>query len=359
MKASSVHAIAGATMLAGAVAAAVAVPPDAPTNPLRVSMYAGNGAVEVIVTNTSRKAVRVPRWELPGAFDAKLFQVSLDGNPVAYQGALAKRGLPAAADFAVLAPGQSYRAVVDLAASYDMAKRGDYIVTLASPLQHASLSDGTMLKTSRGLPMLLQSPSLRVWHDGALAKGGGNTAQKGKPGSGGTVVNGVTFKGCSSTQISGAGAAVVQARTYSENAKGYLATGTVGSRYTTWFGAYTSSRYGTANQHFVSIDAAMDQTGGQVTINCGCNQNYYAYVYPTQPYEIFVCKVFWTAPLAGTDSRGGTLIHEMSHFNVTAGTDDHVYGQTAAKNLASTDPASALDNADNHEYFAENNPKLN
>lgn len=362
MKGSFVQVIAGSAVLAGAVAAALAAAPQATSNPLRVSMYAANGAIEVIVTNTSRKAARVPSWQLPGNDPtAKLFRVSRDGQPVAYEGALAKRGLPGPADFVVLPPGQSYRSVVDLGASYDMSKRGQYAVTLASPLQYASLSDGSMLKTARGLPMLLQSPTLLLWRNGAAktTAGNGGSAHKGKPGGGGTVVNGVTFKGCSTTQISGAGDAVVQARAYSENAKGYLATGTVGPRYTTWFGAYTSSRYGTASQHFVAIDSAMDQSGGQVTINCGCNQNYYAYVYPTRPYEIFVCKVFWTAPLAGTDSKGGTLIHEMSHFNVVAGTDDHVYGQTGAKNLAISDPAAALDNADNHEYFAENKPAQN
>ena len=103
----------------------------------------------------------------------------------------------------------------------------------------------------------------------------------------------------------------------------------------------------------------MDQNGGQITINCGCNQNYYAYVYPTRPYEIFVCRAFWSAPLAGTDSKGGTLVHEMSHFNVVAGTDDIIYGQSGAKSLASSDPNSALNNADNHEYFAENHPSQN
>ena len=73
-----------------------------------------------------------------------------------------------------------------------------------------------------------------------------------------------------------------------------------------------------------------------------------------------VCGVVTTtAPATGTDSKAGTLVHEMSHFNATAGTDDHVYGQTGAKNLAISDPASALDNADNHEYFAENNPSQN
>jgi peptidyl-Lys metalloendopeptidase len=363
MKHPFVHAVAGSAVLAGAIAAAVAAPQQVASNPLRVAMYAAaNGSVEVMVTNTGNKTARVPKWQLPSTMlEARLFSVSLDGHPVAYQGPMIKRGLPGPADFAILRPGQSYRTVVDLAASYDMSKRGQYNVTLASPLQFASLSDGRMLKTSRGLPMVLQSPALRLWNDGTAAKGAApdRGMQKGKPGSGGTVVNGVTFKGCSTTQISGAGDAVLQARSYSENAKGYLAAGTVGPRYTTWFGAYTSARYGTASQHFVAIDSAMDQSGGQVTINCGCSQNYYAYVYPTRPYEIFVCKAFWSAPLAGTDSKGGTLIHEMSHFNVTAATDDHVYGQAGAKNLAISDPAAALDNADSHEYFAENKPAQN
>jgi len=318
-------------------------------------MYARDGVVEVLVTNTSDHIVRVPKWQLPDAdLQAKLFRISVDGKPVAYAGPLVKRGLPSPADFAILAPGETRRTLVDLSTYYDMRQPGLYTVTLASPLQHASLSDGRMLTTARGLPMLLQSAPVQFF-----SKGSTHGPYAKKPGGGGTVVNGVTYVGCSSTQISGAGDAVVQARVYSENAKGYLNTGTVGSRYTTWFGAYTSARYNTAQQHFTAIDAALDQSNGQVTINCGCNQNYYAYVYPNQPYQIYVCKVFWTAPLTGTDSKAGTLIHETSHFNNVASTDDHVYGQTAAKNLATSDPDSALDNADNHEYFAENNPKLN
>ncbi len=95
-----------------------------------------------------------------------------------------------------------------------------------------------------------------------------------------------------------------------------------------------------------------------ITFDCGCKQNYYAYVYPTQPYKIYLCKVFWQAPLTGTDSQAGTLIHEMSHFNVVASTDDYVYGQAGAIQLASTNPDNAIMNADNHEYFAENTPSL-
>ena len=38
------------------------------------------------------------------------------------------------------------------------------------------------------------------------------------------------------------------------------------------------------------------------------------------------------------------------------GTDDVVYGQDGAKDLAKSDPDQAITNADSHEYFAENNP---
>ena len=94
-----------------------------------------------------------------------------------------------------------------------------------------------------------------------------------------------------------------------------------------------------------------------VTFNCSCKKKtVYAYVYSNQPYTIYLCNVFWTAPMTGTDSKAGTLIHEMSHFTVVAGTDDWVYGQAGAQNLASTNPTNAVDNADNHEYFAENTP---
>jgi peptidyl-Lys metalloendopeptidase len=359
---------AGSVLLGGlALNAADASVQTARFNPLRVALVASSsqssflGAVDVEITNTSNRTLRLPAWELPAQYlQADLFAVTRDGREVAYEGPMIKRGLPQAADFVILRPGQTYRTRVDLSAFYDLSSTGEYTVTFKAPLQHASLSGGAMLMAANGLPMLAQSAALKLWVDGTDQLGGTRTlAARKRPGSGATVVNGVSYKSCSTTQISTAGSAVNAARTYSENAKGYLTGGTVGARYTTWFGAYTSTRYSTARQHFVSIDSAMDQSGGEVTINCGCNQSYYAYVYPTRPYEIFVCKAFWSAPLTGTDSKGGTLIHEMSHFNVTAGTDDHVYGQSGAKNLAASNPDQALDNADNHEYFAENNPAQN
>jgi peptidyl-Lys metalloendopeptidase len=370
------HSVRTVCLVAGLVAAsgvAFAARPAAMgtmPNPLRIGMVADSvgsrafmGTVSFKVTNTSRQTMMVPHWQLPtGTLDTNLFQVFKDGKPVAYTGPMIKRAAPTAADYIVLRPGESRLVTVDLSRAYDMSTSGQYTVQFRTFLQGARSQSGKRVAAANGGLAKLQSAPLRLWVDAEnpLQKlRNGAVAAQGKPGSGGTVVNGVTFVGCSSTQITGAGNAVVSARGYTENAKGYLAAGKVGTRYTTWFGAYTSSRWTTASQHFVSIDAAMDQSGGQVKINCGCNQNYYAYVYPTKPYEIFVCKAFWTAPNTGTDSRAGTLVHEMSHFNVTAGTDDVVYGQSGAKSLAISNPDQALNNADSHEYFAENNPAGN
>jgi len=57
-------------------------------------------------------------------------------------------------------------------------------------------------------------------------------------------------------------------------------------------------------------------------------------------------------------SQGGTLVHESSHFTINGGTDDHAYGPDDCQLLAQNYPATAVDNADSHEYFAENDPPL-
>jgi peptidyl-Lys metalloendopeptidase len=347
---------------AGAVTIATAAPSIQSFNPLRVSvMSLGDDKIEVIVTNTSRKTLRIPKWQLPSEVErSNLFRITRDGQEVGFEGAMIKRGVPTVADFAILRPGRSYRSVVSLGAAYDLSKTGHYTVTYAAPLQYASLSGGVRLRQSNGLPMVAQGAPIRMVLDqpATLPSGGRlHPVQPANPVL--SDVLGVTYVGCTASQIQLNNQAILTARTYTENAKGYLNSNATGARYTTWFGAYTSTRYTTMQQHFAKIDTAIDQTGGQVKINCGCTDSFFAYVFPNQPYEIFVCNAYWRASLVGTDSKAGTLIHEMSHFTAVAGTDDHAYGQSTASNLAINNPALAVDNADSHEYFAENTPFQN
>ena len=78
---------------------------------------------------------------------------------------------------------------------------------------------------------------------------------------------------------------------------------------------------------------------------------------PDEFGTVYLCGAFWNAPPTGTDSQAGTLIHEASHFTDNGGTQDYAYGQDACMDLASSDPATAILNADSHEYFAENTPE--
>ncbi len=346
----------------GALTVATAAPPIKSFNPLRVSVISvGADKVEVTITNTGRKTVRLPRWQLPSEVGrSNLFRITRDGQEVGFEGAMVKRGVPTAEDFAILRPGRSYRNIVALGSAYDLSKAGQYTVTYSAALQYASLSGGVRLKQNNGLPMVAQAAPIQMSLDQPATLPSGGRIRPVLPSN--PVLSdvlGVTYVGCTANQIQLNDQAVLTARSYAENAKGYLNSNTTGARYTTWFGAYLSTRYATAQQHFAAIDTAMDQTGGQVKINCGCTENYYAYVFKSQHYEIFVCNAYWSAPLVGTDSKAGTLIHEMSHFTVVTDTDDWAYGQSAASNLANTNPTQALDNADSHEYFSENTPVQN
>lgn len=356
-----------ATALVAAAGTAFAARQDSVRNPLSISMFADAssaqsfmGTIDFKITNNSNETVQVPYWQLPGASaENKLFKVYRNGKVAEYLGPMIKRSAPIDADLVTFQPYETKVVTVDLAKSYDLGRTGEYTVSFASVLQGARTNKGLALADSNGRMASLQSVPLKLWVDAesalrALKAGASGKTRPG--GGGGTVVDGVSFVGCDSTQVSRAGAAVVDARAYTQNAKGYLAAGTQGARYTTWMGTVTSSRYNTVRSNFVAIDSAMQLSGGQIKINCGCNQSYYAYVYAGSAYEIFVCRAFWTAPATGTDSKAGTLVHEMSHFNVVAGTDDVVYGQTGAKSLALSDPAKAVTNADSHEYFAENTP---
>lgn len=335
-------------------------------NPLRIGIHAdaGNaGAVQFKITNTSNQAIKVPSWQLPsGALDSDLFDVYRNGEKVDYVGKMIKRGPVTDADFITLRAGETKIVNADLSAVYDLTADGEYSIRFRSYLQGAKTAKGQLLSTTAGSMALLQSPDLRTSIRSAAPTVSDMQLEMQEKASGSTtkaITNGVNYVGCTASRTTTAGQAVTAARNYAENAKNYLNAGTTGPRYTTWFGSYTSSRYTAAKSRFAKIDTAIDQTGGKITINCGCNQNYFAYVYPNQPYQIWVCKSFWSAGLTGTDSKAGTLIHEMSHFDIVANTDDVVYGQSGAKSLAISNPTSAAKNADNHEYFSENTPFQN
>lgn len=304
--------------------------------------------VRITITNTNRAPVIVHPWQLPSSqLDGSLFQVSREGKPVPYTGPLVKRGAPGPRDVLRLDAGASISYDVELTAAYDLNENGRYDIVYRS--RGAASGYATPV---------LQSDTLHVWLEGRTPAPAAASAAPALAAAAATTGS-ISYTGnCSASQKTTLQQAVTAARTYAANAVTYLSAtpASTRQRYVKWFGAVSTTNWNTARTHFVNTSSAF--TTKPLVLDCSCRQSYYAYVYPTQPYKIYVCNAFWSAPLTGTDSKAGTLIHEMTHFNVVAGTDDWAYGKAASASLAISNPARALDNADSHEYFAENTPAL-
>jgi peptidyl-Lys metalloendopeptidase len=331
-------ALTAATGLAAAARDGVDVRLSAPSPVLRGDV---DVVVSVTVTNTTRHPVTLLQWQLPSdELDGPLFKVTRDDQPVRYVGAIVKRTAPDASDQVKLEAGATLTYQVELTSSYDLSQSGRYAIQYLSRGQH-------------GNAVKLESAPLYLWLEGRSGK----TAAAPAAPIGAAASIGYTGR-CSASQQTTLQSAVAAATDYANGAATYLSgTPSPTQRYVKWFGVYSPAGWNTARTHFTAIrDAFVTQP---LTLDCKCKKkNVYAYVYPNEPYKIYLCGAFWSAPLTGTDSKGGTLIHEMSHFDVVAGTDDWAYGQSAAAALAVSDPAKALDNADSHEYFAENTPPL-
>ena len=302
--------------------------------------------VRVTITNPNKNTIKVLKWFTPAEdVEESLFAVSIDGATVAYLGPTYKRPEPKGDDYIALKSGESFSRDVALDAYYDLSITGSYVARY----DIAALDLYADEKGADKRAGSLSSNEITLKVEGRAAPQGGIITPD-------AVTGSTTYSKCTTTQQSTLVSARTQASSYATNALSYLQANKTGARYTTWFGVLDATRYSTVTTHFTKISQAMDTA--TVNFDCGCKKKYYAYVYPTQPYNIYVCSVFWTAPLTGTDSKAGTLIHEMSHFNVVASTDDFVYGQSGAKSLAISNPENAINNADNHEYFAENTPAL-
>ncbi len=351
----------GLAWLAGTTAVSAAQPPAGLSSRLDVDRGAIGATEDVTVRytlrNDSTRDLFIVYWQTPlrGVLN-DLFDVRRDGRPVDYIGRDYKWAVPQARDFVRVPAGGELSATVELSAVYDMTRSGEYTVgyrlrQLEEPMVVAGdpqdLSAATSLaraqelrsnvvtlsvtrdeaaQTQRALPPDFEDDAARIDPDYV------------SPG----------YVSCSTSRQTTLKSALGAAETMSSKAKAYLATGVHDTGYTTWFGTYTASNYSTATSHFKNIYSVFNAK--KVTFYCDCTDSAYAYVYPNQPYNIHLCNAFWSAPLTGIDSKGGTLVHECSHFTVVASTDDWAYGTTGCKGLST---AKKLDNADCHEYFAE------
>ena len=321
--------------------------------------YASSEAMTLRFTlhNPTTESLWVMSWMLPSDdMDANLFTVQRDGEAVTYLGPLVKRAAADVEDWIEIKAGQSYSIVFDPSASYDMTGKGQYAIQYRvnqiavrhkapqralDPGSHLGMVKAQNADTQPHGNASVVTASTELFYEGIPANAETKAQEL-------TLIGGYTK--CTTSQQAKLATAHQNAINISGKALSQLGTANP-FNFVWWFNTASTSSINNVQGHFSKINDAFANKA--VTYDCSCKKRYYAYVYPTQPYKIYVCSVFWTAPDLGRDSKAGTLVHEMSHFNVVASTDDWVYGATGAHSLALSDPTKAMDNADNHEYFAE------
>lgn len=301
------------------------------------------------ITNISNAVQKMLYWSTPvGGEDVDVFSVTAvdTGKEAPYVGPLYKRrGVPIDSDFISLSPGASLTAHVDLARLYDLSEG-----KTASPKTFSvRFNKGVTDSLGIDLPLVTEGGQFEL-RPGSAKFDIVSSAAVVNP----TGTN--SFTSCSASQqqalkYARENALLLAQRAYNTVNKMGSGDRTSSTWATRWFGAYNSSRWATVDTNLNKILSAFYQQNFQFF--CDCTTGSFAWVVKSDPYKIHLCNAFWTAGVMGTDSQAGTLVHETSHFNVVASTDDYAYGQTACMNLASTNPGQAIDNADSYEYFAE------
>lgn len=316
---------------------------------------ADGAAVRVTLHNDAGRDLYLLHWQTAvRGVEADIFDVRLNGKPAAYTGRLYKWATPRAEDYVRVPAGRSVSAEVDLSAYYDLSRTGEYSVRYRVPVQDALSGAGTRIGAAG-----LSEIESNVLSFGVERSERGRLLQSFNQASfGETAAKALApvFVSCTTSRQSTLNTALNNAQSISLKARDYLNNVPEASRptdaaYKTWFGTYSSSRYSTVQSHFTSIHSAFATK--TVEFYCDCTDSAYAYVFSNQPYKIHLCNAFWNAPASGIDSTAGTLVHEMSHFTVVAGTADNAYGTAACQKLANKNPNKAVNNADSHEYFAE------
>jgi len=300
--------------------------------------FVEQATINVEITNSAEYGIALLRWNLPldNRFQSDSFRVLLQGSPVTYIGSIVKYAGPVLDDYVFFAPNETKSFQVALENSYDFSQPGEYDVVMVTDVLDYETADVT-----KTLPRTQENftPYSGLISNSLIITTTQGLVQK--------ILR--TPYPCSSGETNQINSAARAKTTMIGYGNSRILEGQ-SSTYQTWFGAYTASRH----SHIRDVIGRIHRNN-KVAYRCDDESGVYAYVYPSDStHTIYCCEAFWSAREAGGfDTKAGTLIHELSHFNQIGATGDYAYGTTAARNLATNDPERARANADNYEYFCE------
>lgn len=308
------------------------------------------------IKNVSDKKLSLLTWNTPfDGFYSDMFTVMQNGVPVDYIGMLAYRLPPTEADFMELQPNEELSVDFNLENQYAIYSTGEYTIKYRAEILGVSAeSTQTLLLAIQNqgfkkLPIESNAVNINL-----------NEDRQGPP----EKMVLPRYVGCSETDENTIFEILPNAEMMSLN--GYSALSNLAStershaeRFLTWFREYSSSNYETV----INNNRLISNVIGHETISFECKQNecdpgVVAYVHSNDTYRVYLCSPFFNFfPIAGQDSQAGILIHEISHFDDVAATDDNAYCWTQ-QDCTNLDAEDAIENADSYRRFCENDPPL-
>jgi peptidyl-Lys metalloendopeptidase len=285
-------------------------------------------AFEATLTNQGDEPLTFLKWLLPGGdLTAPVFSCTTGGNAVQFIGKLVKRPAPTSSDYLELKAGESFTTTIaDFCSFYDCATTGEYICAYDVASMQLTSPSGTAFGTVTSDPIILTihgRPNRR--HLGLLPSAtvyaGKATHHRHLKGAGGGNIRtgALAFRSCGRQQrqilrknTARALEASQESLTYLSNLKGegYPPDS---PRFEEWFNDSANKAYVDAvRRDFTKIKQAFKFK--DIAYDCsftGCPPGAFAFVFRNEPYVIHLCESFWKAPISGTDTRKGTLIHEM------------------------------------------------
>jgi len=324
--------------------------------------------VNLQYTNNGKDTLNIYKRAIPtnGQLKTNMFAVSVNGKTVNYVGPVAKISTQAANAIISLEPGKSINVDITLSPSHDMRISGTYTIRYNmhshKVLQSTSAKKvivSNIIKVNvegRSNVFLAESDRLAKISPEMAANDTETDLIDGNP----------TFVDCHSDQKAAIKEGVEEGRKYADQSLDYLNENKPKGktpRFRTWFGnesvAVQTKNWNAVKKNFRNIRDALANKPKHY--DCSCindpdpeKKDFFAYVYSHRPYYIYLCGSFFNAQPSGQDSQGGTMVHETAHFEVVAGANDNAYGHELCQELAKDEPKKAVNNADSHEFFAEN-----
>ena len=327
-------------------------------------------AIRYCLTNTSKQDYFILTWNTPfQGVDSDQFKILFDNKKIKYDGIRMKRLEPTPQSYILISGGQTKRVSVNIHESYYFERPGTYTLTLMTCiLDHFETTKGTLdgtplRKDFRSYEIVSNEIQFELVEDNSALMPFGirekiRTLKSKSIQLSIKQVQQPTFVGGTDTLRS-----ITTESHYAAHQMSQISLNELGfnpnARYIEWFGVNDNppnTRFQNVRDNYNLMNGVM-----QTPIIYNFDDPHKECVAGDLAYTsfgsdtIYLCPEYETLPITGTDTKPGTIVHEYTHKSFNS--EDLQYGVQNCLMLAKNDPDSAINNADNYEYFSETSVK--